>query len=116
LPNWDWEINLLDSASPDDPITLFTIYYTLEIMDQIVEYINECAREPVDNSLPYAQANDWYPTSWGELYIYFIMRIYMTLVVMNEISDYWNISNQTPDHLIINHISRNRFQELYIQV
>jgi hypothetical protein len=46
LPTWGWEINLLENASPDDPITLFTIYYTLEIINLIVEKTNNYLREP----------------------------------------------------------------------
>jgi len=40
----------------------------------------------------------------------------MTLHVLNEISDYWDTSKNTPTHDFINLISRNRFQELYIWV
>ncbi len=36
LPYFDWEINLPENFSPDDPITLFTLYYTPEIIDLIV--------------------------------------------------------------------------------
>jgi hypothetical protein len=57
LPDFGWDITLLENASPDDPITLFTMYYTLEIIDLIVENTNEYVREPRDNSLPYTQAN-----------------------------------------------------------
>jgi hypothetical protein len=41
LPNWGWEITLPENASPDDPITLFTMYYTPEIIDLIVEKTNK---------------------------------------------------------------------------
>jgi Transposase IS4 len=116
LPDFGWEITLPENASPDDPITLFTMYYTPEIMDMIVERTNEYAREPEDDSLPYARANQWYPTCRGELYIYFAIRIYMTLYVMNEISDYWDTSKFTPDHSITSYMSRNRFQELHMRV
>jgi hypothetical protein len=40
----------------------------------------------------------------------------MTLYVYNEISDYWNMKDFTPDHLISAYISRDRFQELHIRV
>jgi hypothetical protein len=89
LPNWGWEINLPDHTSPDDPITLFTMYYTPEIMDIIVEKTNSYMRTPKDDSCPRARANEWYPTCRGEIYLYFAIRIYMTLHVENEISDYW---------------------------
>jgi hypothetical protein len=36
LPDFDFEITLPDDVSPDDPIFLFTMYYTLEIVEQIV--------------------------------------------------------------------------------
>ena len=35
-PDFKAEITLLINVSPDDLITLFTLYYTLEIIDQIV--------------------------------------------------------------------------------
>ena len=41
LLDWDWEVMLLEDVSPDDPITLFTMYYTPEIIDLIVKKINE---------------------------------------------------------------------------
>jgi hypothetical protein len=40
----------------------------------------------------------------------------MTLVVMNEIADYWDTSEWTPEHRIIREMSRDRFQELHIRV
>jgi hypothetical protein len=116
LPDFGWEIILLENASPDDPITLFTMYYTPEIIDIIVKRTNEYAREPANDSLPYTQANQWYPTCRAELYIYFAIRIYMTLYVINEILDYWDTSSFTPDYSITSYMSRNRFQELYIRV
>jgi hypothetical protein len=98
LPDFGWEITLPDHTSPNDPITLFTMYYTLEIMDMIVERTNEYTRKLVDDSLPYARANQWYPTCREELYIFFAIRIYMTLVVLNEISDYWDTGKLMADH------------------
>ena len=116
LPNWDWQITLPENASPDDPITLFTMYYTPGIIDLIVKKTNEYARKPQDDSSPYARANQWYPTCSGEIYLYLAIRIYMSLYVCNEIADYWNTLDFTPDHLITSYISRNRFQELHIRV
>jgi len=116
LPNWDWEITLPENTSPDDPITLFTMYYTPEIIDLIVEKTNQYLREPQDDSCPHARANDWYPTCSGEIYLYLAIRIYMTLYICNEISDYWNTKDFTPDHPITSYMSRNRFQELHMRV
>jgi hypothetical protein len=116
LPHFGWEIHLPENTSPDDPITLFTMYYTPEIMDMIVENTNNYTRQPKNESLPYARANQWYPTSRGELYVYFAIRIYMSIYGMNEISDYWTKRKNTPNHPITAHMSRNRFQELHMRV
>jgi hypothetical protein len=116
LPNWDWEITLPENASPDDPISLFTMYYTPEIIDLIVTKTNEYRREPQDNSCPRARAMEWYPTCTGEIYLYFAIRIYMTLYICNEIADYWNTKDFTPDHPIASYMSRDRFQELHMRV
>ena len=56
LLDFDFEITLLDDISPDDPISLFTMYYTPEIIDMIVQYTNQYQREPQDPSRPRARA------------------------------------------------------------
>jgi hypothetical protein len=33
LPDFEPEIHFLDHVSPDDPITIFTLYYTPEIIE-----------------------------------------------------------------------------------
>jgi hypothetical protein len=43
------KITLLEYISPNDPIILFTLYYTPEIMDLIVEKTNEYTRKPADD-------------------------------------------------------------------
>jgi hypothetical protein len=40
LPDFEPEIYLPDYVSPDDPITIFTLYYTPEIIEQIIESTN----------------------------------------------------------------------------
>jgi hypothetical protein len=57
LPHFDWEIHLPENVSPDDPITLFTMYYTPEIMDMIVENTNNYTRRPRNDMLPESRIN-----------------------------------------------------------
>jgi hypothetical protein len=116
LPDFGWEIHLLENTSPDDPITLFTMYYTPEIMDMIVENTNNYTRRPRNELLSRARANEWYPTCRGEIYLYFAIRIYMTLHILNEISDYWDTSKHTPIHEFTKLMPRDRFQELHMRV
>jgi hypothetical protein len=56
-PDFDTEITLLLNTSLDDLISLFTLYYTPEIIESIVCYINKVLRESQDLSIPYARAN-----------------------------------------------------------
>ena len=116
LLHFDQKIHLPENTSPDNPITLFTIYYISEIIDIIIKYTNNYIRELKDNSRLYTRANKQYPTNREELYIFFTIRIYITLYINNEISDYWNKSNFIPKHEITKYINRNRFQEFYIRV
>jgi hypothetical protein len=46
LPDFGWEITLLEDVSIDDPITLFTMYYSPKIMDILVNKTNEYRRKP----------------------------------------------------------------------
>ena len=56
-PDFEFEITLPRDTSPDDPITLFTLYYTPEIIESIVENTNNVSREAQDPSKPDARAN-----------------------------------------------------------
>jgi hypothetical protein len=40
----------------------------------------------------------------------------MTLIVLNEISNYWDKTKITPIHEVTKWISRDRFQELHMRV
>ena len=116
LPDFDYEIELPEDTSPDDPITLFTMYYTLEMIDIIVRNTNSYIPEPEDSECPNTHTNSWYPTCRREIYVYFAIRIYMTLYISNEISDYWATKEFTPIHSISKEMSRNRYQELHLRV
>ena len=46
LPQFYPEITLPDTASQDDPISLFDLYYPPNIIDQLVERTNNYVRNP----------------------------------------------------------------------
>lgn len=46
LPDYPPEIRLPDTVNPDNPPSLFTMYYTPEIIDWIVEKTNQYVRNP----------------------------------------------------------------------
>jgi hypothetical protein len=51
-------IHLLEHVSPDDPITLFTLYYPPEIIEYIIEITNLNPREPRNPQLPRVYTED----------------------------------------------------------
>jgi hypothetical protein len=46
LPDFGWDITLLENMSPDNLIILFTLYYIPEIIDLIIEKTNEYMQKP----------------------------------------------------------------------
>ncbi|PVH69726.1 hypothetical protein DL98DRAFT_578195, partial [Cadophora sp. DSE1049] len=92
------------------------MYFTSEIMEWIVQKTNNHIRDAEDHSNPYARPLLWYPTTAGELYVYFAIRIYMTYNIQHEISDYWSDKEFLAHHDITQYMSRDRFQELHMRV
>ena len=86
------------------------------MIDHIVSCTNDYKGRPQNKSKSYARRNKWYPTTRGKLYTYFAIRVYMTLYIENELSDYWSIKEATLIHPIAIEIARDRFLELYIRV
>jgi hypothetical protein len=114
-PDFEAKITLLIDVSPDNPITLFTLYYTPEIIDQIVRHTNNAPQTAQDPTRPHAQAKLWYPTCAKEIYLFLAIRIYMTLFPQDKVADYWSTSKLFPQHEITRYMSRDRYQELHIR-
>jgi hypothetical protein len=109
------EITLPLNTFPDNPISLFTLYYTPEIIESIVYYTNEVLREPHNLSMLYARANAWYLTYAKKIYLYFAIRVYITEFPIDNVAGYWNSNLLFLQHRLIKFISRDRFQELYMR-
>jgi hypothetical protein len=85
-------------------------------MDIIIENTNNYTRKSRNELAFRARIKEWYLICRGELYLYFTIRIYIILVVLNEISDYWNKTKIMPIYEIIKWIARDRFQEFHMRV
>jgi hypothetical protein len=85
-------------------------------MDMIVENTNNYARKSRNELASRARAKEWYLTYREELYLYFTIRIYITLIILNEIFNYWNKTKIMLIHEIMKWMTRDRFQELYMRV
>jgi hypothetical protein len=114
-PDFEPYITLPPGLEPNDPIGLFTLYFTPQIIDQIVQYTNTVPRVPQDPQKLYTRANQWYPTCVKEIYIYLGIRIYMTIFVLDDITQYWKQQPIFPYHIITQYMTRNRFQELHMR-
>ena len=99
-PDFEFEISLPPDVSPDDPIALFILYYTPEIIDSIVQHTNNVVRKPQDSMQPRARENAWYLTCAKEIYLFLAIRIYMMLFLLDEVADYWNNNKLFPQHEI----------------
>jgi hypothetical protein len=106
-PDFDIELCIPEDVSLDDPISLFTQYYTPEIIQGIVESTNSYVKLGKDK-----KPLKWTPTTAKEIYLYFAFLIYMTIVPMNKIRDYWSTRPITPFHKITKVFSRDRFIDL----
>ena len=113
LEDHDIEISLPEGVSAEDPYTLFELYYSLEIIESIVEATNSYDRKVPDK--PRARGKDWYPTTNREIYLYMAVRIYMTIHIENEISDYWSTSKDDAFHPCSVYLPKDRFLELHIK-
>jgi hypothetical protein len=49
------------------------------------------------------------------MYIYFAIRIYMTVYDLNKVEDYWDTKKMVPYHYITRYMARDRFQELHMR-
>jgi hypothetical protein len=58
LPGFSPEIYLLDHVSPEDPISLFIMYYPPAIIKYIVQITNLNPREPRNPEYLYARVTD----------------------------------------------------------
>ena len=48
IDDFEYTIQLPEDVSCDDPISIFDLYYSPRIIDQLVQYINQFVREPED--------------------------------------------------------------------
>ena len=95
------------------PYNVFSLFFSDEILQKLVDYTNEYAMEHSSNEdKPYARK--WYSTSLHELRAYIATYIYMGIHIESSVPDYWNRdTTKGPLHpLIYTHISLKRWQQI----
>ena len=81
-PDFDVKIHLPLHTSPDKPLDLFSLYYTLKLLKSIVLHTNSYSKEPRDPTKSKSRALAWFPTSLPKIYTYIIV------FPLNKIKDY----------------------------
>jgi Transposase IS4 len=95
-----------------DPAQLFRLFWTDELMDQLVEYTNKNAElHPIAEEKDFPRR--WKPTSRQELYAYLAVLIHMGLHGESTIEDYWHKDfNHGSRHIVQKYIGANRWQQI----
>ena len=85
LDEFEYEVHIPEDCSPEDPISLFILYYNPDIVKAIVLATNTYQR---DARTPGSRAAAWEPTTSKEIYLYLAFCIYMTVYPLNSIEGY----------------------------
>lgn len=113
IPDFDLQISLPNGVNVNHPLSLFLLYYPPEIVKHLVDCTNDHVQDLPEPTERRSRAKAWFPTSIGEIYIYFAIRIYMTRHPENKVTDYWKSNGLVPYHPISKAMGRDRFQALY---
>ena len=99
LPYTDGAPNLLPHIDPSDPIALFKLIWTDDLLKELAAYINKYIklhpfREYKDKNKRIQRPRLWQLTTAKELFIYLAVTIYMGLSPELDIEDYWRITHR----------------------
>ena len=98
------ELELLSNLMP---ISIFALFFTNEILNQLVENSNSYAIKKGAGT-----GRNWYPLTVPELKIWLALLIYMGLFKFPSADDYWNLDDRFPKHKITQYMSLYRFEQV----
>ena len=114
IDNWDdhGSPNLPSDVDQHDPYELFSLFFTEDIINKLVEWTNKHA-ELYPSHEETEHARPWQPTCKEELYAYFGVLIHMGITIESCIEDYWkDLDTHGTEHIVKKYISIVRFQQL----
>jgi len=84
------EPNIPPSLDQHDPLALFRLLFTNQMVDKIVEWTNKYVElhQPLKKKCPKGKERPWKPTLRRELYAYFAVVISMGITIEPIIEDY----------------------------
>ncbi|XP_022160088.1 piggyBac transposable element-derived protein 4-like [Myzus persicae] len=91
---------------------IFNLFLTNEIIDLIVEETNKNAQQFLSKNrlTKSSRFSKWIPTDQQVIKKFFGLMIWMELVQMPTLEDYWSISIRYKNNVAQNTMSRNRFE------
>jgi len=92
------KISFPQLPSSPTPFSLFSLFFTPQIANQIVKSTNEFA------------PHDWTPLTVSELFAFFSVQLYMSIVPLPTLHSYWSELYRVP--FVADRFSRNRFLEI----
>jgi len=111
IDDWDdhGSPNLPSNVDTHDPFELFSLFFTDEIMDKLVEWTNEYVElYPPDEEKEHLRV--WQPICKQELWAYFAVLIYMGITIESCIEDYWkSLDAYGCEHIVKKYIGLKRF-------
>src|SRR5271170_4932975 len=116
IEDWDYpgEPNLTPSVDLSSPFDVWSLFFSDELMDKIMEWTNTfAARNPTPpEKQPQNKARNWTSTDKPELYAYFATLIHMGITKESGIIDYWGSIEAGTEHICKKYLGKNRFQQL----
>lgn len=117
-PYFDKKINLPDHIAPDNAFGIWSLFFTQEQLEHIVESTNAYIPKPTKppkRSRTHTKA--WNPLTIEELYAFLGIWIYMGLHVENTIADYWATAEHMPRHIAVHKaMGRTRWQDINARI
>jgi len=97
-----------------DPMALFGLFFTDEILDKMAGWINAFveAHTVSEKDTPRGKQRPWLPTCRQELYAYFGVMIYIGITIELAVEDYWGPMERGAAYKMGDYILKNRFEQL----
>ena len=103
---------LLPDTVPNDPYTIFSLFFTESILATLVQHTNEYAFLYSGSKTPHSRA--WIPTTVSEFRAFLGVSIWMGLHLESSIKDFWNTNplNGPIHYPVLNCMSLVRWQQI----
>ena len=113
IANLEYGLGKLPQHVASTSYNVFSLFFSDDILQRIVEYTNEYAEEHC-SSIDKPHARKWYSTTLKELRAYIATSIYMGVHSESSVSEYWNRDSSVgPLHpMVYDRISANRWQQI----